>query len=65
MVSQRICSTVVSTLGVSVTIGLSSLPQNSSDSHEIIRMADAAMYWGKTHGKNQIVVFEDAMMTCR
>lgn len=42
VVSQRICSTVVSTLGVSVTIGLSSLPQNSSDSHEIIRMADEA-----------------------
>jgi diguanylate cyclase (GGDEF)-like protein len=65
VVSQRICSTVVSTLEVSVTIGISSLPANSSEPHDIIRMADAAMYWGKTHGKNQIVVYEDPMSTCR
>ena len=31
VVSQRICSTVESTLGVSVTIGLASLPKDSSD----------------------------------
>lgn len=65
VVSQRICSTVESSLEVSVTIGLSSLPQNSSDPHDVIRMADTAMYWGKTHGKNQIVVYEDSMSTCR
>jgi diguanylate cyclase (GGDEF)-like protein len=65
VVSQRICNTVETTLGVSVTIGLVSLPKNSSESHELIRMADIAMYWGKTHGKNQIVVYDDSMSTCK
>jgi diguanylate cyclase (GGDEF)-like protein len=65
VVSQRICNTVESTLGVSVTIGLSSLPKDTSEPHEIIRIADAAMYWGKIHGKNQIAVYESSMSTCR
>ncbi len=65
VVSERICTTVESTLEVSVTMGLSSLPKDSSDPHEVIKMADAAMYWGKTHGKNQIVIYNDSMSTCK
>ena len=65
VVSERICSTVESTLEVSVTIGLSSLPKDSSNPHEVIKMADAAMYWGKAHGKNQIVIYNDSMSTCK
>jgi len=65
VVSERICRTVESTLGVSVTIGLSSLPNNTTDHNELIRTADKAMYWGKQHGKNQIVVYEEAMSTCK
>jgi diguanylate cyclase (GGDEF)-like protein len=65
VVSERICSTVESTLEVSVTIGLSSLPKDSSDPHEVIKLADAAMYWGKIHGKNQIVIYNDSMSTCK
>ncbi len=65
VVSQRIWSTVESTLGVSVTMGLSSLPKDSSEPHEIIRIADAAMYWGKIHGKNQIAIYDSSMSTCR
>jgi diguanylate cyclase (GGDEF)-like protein len=65
VVSERICSTVESTLEVSVTIGLSSLPKDSSNPHEVIKMADAAMYWGKANGKNQIVIYDDSMSTCK
>jgi diguanylate cyclase (GGDEF)-like protein len=65
VVSERICSTVESTLEVSVTIGLSSLPKDSSNPHEVIKMADAAMYWGKAHGKNQIVIYNASMSTCK
>lgn len=65
VVSDRILSTVESTLGVSVTIGLACLPENSSEADELIRMADAAMYWGKAHGKNQVVVYSPSMATCR
>lgn len=65
MVAERICRTVVATLDVSVTIGLASLPRHTIDHNELIRMADKAMYWGKQHGKNRIVVYEDSMSTCR
>jgi len=65
VVSQRICSTVESTLEVSITIGISSLPNDSGEPHDIIKMADSAMYWGKTHGKNQIVIYDDSMSTCK
>ncbi|MBN2298407.1 MAG: diguanylate cyclase [Deltaproteobacteria bacterium] len=65
VVSERICTTVESSLDVSVTIGLSSLPNNTTDHNELIRMADKAMYWGKQHGKNQIVVYKEAMSTCK
>jgi diguanylate cyclase (GGDEF)-like protein len=65
VVSQRICSTVETTLEISITMGLVCLPKDSSDPHEIIKMADLAMYWGKTHGKNQIVIYDDSMATCK
>lgn len=65
VVSKRICKTVESSLDVSITIGLSSLPKNTSDHNELIRMADKAMYWGKQRGKNQVVVYDEEMSTCK
>ncbi|HDP24467.1 MAG TPA: diguanylate cyclase [Deltaproteobacteria bacterium] len=65
IVSQRICSTVESSLGVSVTIGLASLPRDTTDHNDLLRLADLAMYWGKMHGKNQIAVYGESMATCR
>jgi len=61
IVSQRICTTVDVALGISVTIGLASLPQDTDNYNDLIRMADKAMYWGKTHGKNQIVIYDASM----
>ncbi|HQO80673.1 MAG TPA: diguanylate cyclase [Deltaproteobacteria bacterium] len=65
IVAERICRTVSVTLEVSVTIGLAGLPRHAADYNELIRMADRAMYWGKQHGKNQIVVYDDSMSTCK
>lgn len=65
VVSERICKTVVLTLDVSVTIGLAGFPQHTADHTELLRMADRAMYWGKQHGKNRIVIYEGSMSTCR
>jgi diguanylate cyclase (GGDEF)-like protein len=65
VVSERICKTVVVTLDVSVTIGIAGLPQHTGDFNDLLRMADRAMYWGKHHGKNQIVVYTDAIDTCK
>ncbi len=63
VVSQRICKTVESTLDISVTIGLTSLPKDTTGHDELIMLADKAMYWGKTHGKNQIVIYEESIRT--
>jgi len=65
VVSERICKTVVVSLGVSVTIGLAGLPHHTVDCNDLLRMADRAMYWGKEHGKNQIVIYSDAIDTCK
>ena len=65
IVAERICRTVAVTLEVSVTIGLASLPRHTADYNDLIRMADKAMYWGKQHGKNQIVVYTESMSTCK
>jgi diguanylate cyclase (GGDEF)-like protein len=65
VVSDRICKTVESTLDVSVTMGIAGLPQHTVDFNSLLRMADQAMYWGKHHGKNQIVVYTDEIDTCK
>jgi diguanylate cyclase (GGDEF)-like protein len=43
---------------LSVTIGLSSLPDRASTKKDLIRTADIAMYKGKSSGKNKVVIFE-------
>jgi len=43
---------------LTVTIGLSSLPDRASTKKDLIRTADIAMYKGKTSGKNKVVIFE-------
>ncbi len=66
IVAQRICDTVNERLASSVTIGLASLPHDTSDYHDLIRIADKAMYWGKTNGKNRCVPYQaDVMATCK
>jgi len=42
---------------LSVTIGLSSVPDRASTKKDLIRTADIALYKGKTSGKNKVVVF--------
>jgi len=42
---------------LSVTIGLSSLPDKSKDKKELIDTADNALYKGKANGKNRVVVY--------
>ena len=42
----------------SVTIGISSFPTPSSDRHQIIHHADAALYAGKRHGRTNVQRFD-------
>ncbi len=43
---------------LSVTIGLSALPDHASTKKDLIRTSDIALYKGKTMGKNRVVVFQ-------
>jgi diguanylate cyclase (GGDEF)-like protein len=65
VVAQRICRSLETMLGVTVTIGLASLPKDTLNSDELIKMADKAMYWGKKNGKNQVVVYSPEISTLR
>jgi len=65
VVAQRICHSLEASLDVTVTIGLASLPKDTKDHDELIRLADKAMYWGKEHGKNRIVVYDGDIATCK
>ena len=44
----------------SVTIGISAFPDPSSDRHQIIHHADAALYAGKRHGRTNVQRFDPA-----
>jgi len=45
---------------LSVTIGLSSLPDKSKDKKGLIDTADSALYQGKSEGKNRVVIYNKA-----
>jgi diguanylate cyclase (GGDEF)-like protein len=64
-VAQRICRALELNLGITVTIGLASLPKDTLDHSDLIGLADRAMYWGKMHGKNQIVIYATDIATCK
>ena len=44
----------------SVTIGVSSFPSPASDRQMLLHQADAAMYWGKRHGRTDVQAFDPA-----
>jgi diguanylate cyclase (GGDEF)-like protein len=43
---------------ISLTIGISALPSPSADRHLLFRHADAALYWGKRHGRTDVQVYD-------
>jgi diguanylate cyclase (GGDEF)-like protein/PAS domain S-box-containing protein len=46
------------TLGVTISIGVSSIPSHAMDMDEMLKAADAAMYQAKDKGRDQVVVAE-------
>ncbi len=47
--------------GISCSIGMSTYPEDGNDYDTLIRNADMAMYYAKTHGKNRLVEFNSRM----
>jgi len=46
------------TVPFSFSAGVAEFPGQASDRNELLRFADAAMYWGKRHGRTAVHVFE-------
>lgn len=42
--------------GLTISIGISSLPQKSSDKESLIKSADEALYQAKSQGKNKVIL---------
>ncbi len=64
-VARRLLASALSggsgTLGVggfSVTIGVSALPDLASDRKQLVHQADAALFWGKRHGRTDVQLFD-------
>jgi diguanylate cyclase (GGDEF)-like protein len=47
---------------VTVTAGLSLMPEHGTDMGELIELADRAMYRAKESGRNRVVVWDDSIM---
>ncbi len=47
----------------SFSAGIADFPSQAADRNELLRFADAAMYWGKRHGRTTVHVFEPAHLT--
>ncbi|MDP2350291.1 MAG: diguanylate cyclase, partial [Chloroflexota bacterium] len=64
-IARRILANALSggsgTLGVapfSLTIGVSALPALARDRKQLTHQADAALYWGKRHGRTDVQLFD-------
>ncbi len=44
----------------SVTVGVSSFPSPAADRQMLLHQADAAMYWGKRHGRTDVQMYDPA-----
>jgi diguanylate cyclase (GGDEF)-like protein len=60
-VARRILATTVNGehgAPFSVTVGVATYPETSSDRQQLIHHADAALYWGKRHGRTDVQLFD-------
>ena len=48
-------------ISLSASIGIAVYPKDGSDIDELLKNADIAMYWAKSHGKQKYVFFEEFM----
>ncbi|MCI0345296.1 MAG: EAL domain-containing protein [Chloroflexi bacterium] len=46
------------TVPFSFSAGIADFPGQATDRNELLRFADAAMYWGKRHGRTAVTVFD-------
>jgi diguanylate cyclase (GGDEF)-like protein len=63
LVSQRVFALTAldKTLHITVSIGVAVFPHDGANSADLISRADAALYWAKKNGKNQVAMAEDVV----
>ncbi len=60
-IKKRVDKTLTNTFPdkeITVTIGLSTYPTLAKDKDELLHTADGALYWGKLHGKNNVLTYD-------
>lgn len=58
---KKIGKTQIENINFTVSIGLSSFPEDGSDIFDIIKKADRALYFSKNTGRNRTTVYSDKM----
>ena len=54
-VMAEVFQTELGPLKVTLSIGVSTFPDSSTDKHQLIELADGCLYHAKRHGRNQVV----------
>jgi len=49
-------------LPTAVSIGVASAPGDAGSREELVQKADGALYWAKFHGREQVVIFDAALV---
>ena len=52
------CHGVAHPLGVTISVGAASLPQDAEDGEALLKVADQLMYQAKQQGKNRVYSLE-------
>jgi diguanylate cyclase (GGDEF)-like protein/putative nucleotidyltransferase with HDIG domain len=48
---------------VTVSAGVATYPEHAGDRDALLKVADAALYWAKNHGKNRTCVYSDSVVS--
>ena len=46
---------------VTVSQGVATFPHDAGSGDELLQKADEALYWAKSHGKNQVAIYQETV----